>query len=85
MKLRKVGNSLGTTFSREVLSRAGFTEGDELEVLVTPGEISIRPATATKVFIEFTPAEARALASGKLDSKAGESAITKVRREVGVE
>jgi len=85
MKLRKVGNSLGTTFSREVLSKAGFAEGDELEVVVSAGEIAIRPAVLTKVVVEFTPAEAKALTTGKLDSKLAESALNKVRRELGVE
>jgi len=85
MKLRKIGNSLGTTFSREALAQAGFEEGDELEMVVTPGEIAIRPAVPTKVLVEFTPAEAKALAAGKWDSKVGESALTKVRRGIGAE
>ena len=79
MKLRKIGNSLGTTFNRELLERAGIDEGQELDVLAKPGEITIRPAIRTGVVVEFTALEAKALAAGKLDTKAGESALNKVR------
>lgn len=85
MKLRKIGNSQGTTFSREVLNRAGFEEGQELDVLASPGEIRIVPAVVSGVTVSFTTAEAKALATGKLDSKSGEAALNKVRRIIGAE
>ena len=85
MKLRKIGNSQGTTFSREVLNRAGFEEGQELDVLASPGEIRIVPAVVSGVTVSFTTAEAKALATGKLDSKSGEAALNKVRRLIGAE
>jgi antitoxin component of MazEF toxin-antitoxin module len=83
MKLRKIGNSQGTTFSRDMLSRAGFEDGQELDVLVSPGEIKIVPAIVSGVTVSFTTAEAKALATGKLDSKSGEAALNKVRRIIG--
>jgi len=85
MKLRKIGNSQGTTFSREVLNKAGFGEGQELDVLASPGEIRIVPAIVSGVTVSFTTAEAKALATGKLDSKSGEAALNKVRRIIGAE
>ena len=85
MKLRKIGNSQGTTFSRDMLNRAGFEDGQELDVLVSPGEIKIVPAVVSGVTVSFTTAEAKALATGKLDSKSGEAALSKVRRMIGSE
>ncbi|GGZ00672.1 hypothetical protein ACFFTM_09530 [Pseudoduganella plicata] len=85
MKLRKIGNSQGTTFSRDTLNRAGFEDGQELDVLVSPGEIKIVPAVVSGVTVSFTTAEAKALATGKLDSKSGEAALNKVRRIIGAE
>lgn len=85
MKLRKIGNSQGTTFSREVLNRAGFEEGQDLDVLASPGEIRIVPAVVSGVTVSFTAAEAKALATGKLDSKSGEAALNKVRRLISAE
>ncbi len=82
MKLRKIGNSLGTTFSRDMLTKAGFAEGEELDVVVSAGEITIRPAAPSRILVEFTPAEAKALASGKTDSKLAEAALNKLRRLV---
>lgn len=85
MKLRKIGNSQGTTFSRDTLNRAGFEDGQELDVLVSPGEIKIVPAVVSGVTVSFTTAEAKALATRKLDSKSGEAALSKVRRMIGAE
>jgi antitoxin component of MazEF toxin-antitoxin module len=85
MKLRKIGNSRGTTFSREVLNKAGFEDGQELDVLASPGEIKIVPAVVSGFTVSFTTAEAKALAAGKLDSKSGEAALNKVRRMIGAE
>lgn len=84
MKLRKIGNSLGTTFSKEVLQKAGFTAEDQLEVVVATGEISLRRAKGG-IVVEFSKAEAGALTSGKLESKAGISALAKVRKLVDAE
>ena len=83
MKLRKIGNSQGTTFTREVLNKAGFEEGQELDILASPGEIKIVPAVVSGVTVLFTTAEAKALATGQLGSKPGEAALNKVRRMIG--
>lgn len=85
MRLRKIGNSQGTTFSRDMLNKAGFEDGQELDVLVSPGEIKIVPAVVSGVMVSFTIAEARALAAGQLDSNSGEAALSKVRRLIGAE
>jgi hypothetical protein len=50
---------------------------------VSPGEIKIVPAIVSGVTVSFTTAEAKALATGKLDSKSGEAALNKVRRIIG--
>lgn len=85
MKLRKIGNSQGTTFSRDMLNKAGFADGQELDVLVSSGEIKIVPAVVSGVTVSFTTAEAKALAASKLDSKSGEAALNKLRRMIGAE
>ncbi|MBY0240028.1 MAG: hypothetical protein K2X55_12005 [Burkholderiaceae bacterium] len=85
MKLRRIGNSYGTTFSRDVLNRAGFVEGQELDVVASQGEIKIIPGLGSSITVSFTTAEAKALATGKLDSESGETALNKVRRIVGAE
>lgn len=79
MKLRRIGNSLGTTFGREVLRQAGLSGNEELEVTATPGEIRLRRAGG-RLVLEITRPEANALAAGNFDSKAGESALAKVRK-----
>jgi len=81
MKLRKIGNSLGTTFSRELLQRAGLTGDEELEVITANGEITLRKSRSG-VPVEFSRTEAQALACGKYDTKAGQSALDKVRKAV---
>lgn len=81
MKLRKVGNSLGLTFPKDVLNKAGITGDDELEVSVVRGEIVLRKAKGGAV-VEFNKAEAAALAAGEFESKAGKSALDKVRKVV---
>lgn len=63
----------------------GFEDGQELDVLASPGEIKIVPAVVNGVTVSFTTAEAKALATGKLDSKSGEAALNKVRRVIGAE
>lgn len=85
MKLRKIGNSQGTTFSRDVLNKAGFADGQELDIVASPGEIKIVPAAVEGVLVSLTVAEARALASGKIDSRPGLAAVNKVRRLIGEE
>jgi len=79
MKLRPIGNSLGATFSKEVLAKAGFVEGEELEVLAAHGEIRIR-RVSDKLVMELTVAEAQALATGELGSKAGRAVVAKAAR-----
>lgn len=81
MKLRKIGNSLGTTFSREVLQKAGFEGDEDLEVSVTTGEIRLHRANSP-LMVELTRAEANALADGKLESKAAVAVFAKVRKLV---
>jgi len=80
MKLIRRGNSLGTTFGREVLQSAGITGDDELEISATPGEIRLR--RLDRHLVELTEREAIALASGKFESKAAESALAKVKKLV---
>lgn len=79
MKLRQIGNSQGTTFGRDVLSKAGFEDGQELEVLASPGEIRIVPSQGNGINVPLTPAEAKALADGDMDSGPAQTAIAKVR------
>jgi putative addiction module antidote len=55
LKIRKVGNSLGTTFPREIVSKFNLTEGDTLFVTETHGGICLTPynpdfESAMKVF-----------------------------------
>lgn len=85
MKLRKIGNSQGTTFSREVLNKAGFVDGQELDIVASPGEIKIVPAAFDGVLVPLTVAEAKALAAGRIESKPGLAAVNKVRRLIGEE
>lgn len=79
MKLRRIGNSLGTTFSRELLERSGLKEDDELDIQATPGEIRIR-RESSQLVVELTEPEAKALAAGHTESRAWHSALTKVRK-----
>lgn len=83
MKLRKIGNSLGTTFSRDLLNRAGFEDGQELDIIASPGKIEIVPAVVQGVTVLLTTAEAKALAAGNLNSTSGEAALNKVRQMLG--
>lgn len=85
MKLRKIGNSQGTTFSRDVLNKAGFADGQELDIVASPGEIKIVPAAVEGVLVSLTVAEAKALVAGKIDSRPGLAAVNKVRRLIGEE
>lgn len=78
-KLRRIGNSLGTTFSKGVLQQAGLTGDEPLELVVRPGELRLRRAMAC-IAVEFTPAEATALAAGETATKAARAAQAKVRK-----
>lgn len=82
MKLRKIGNSLGTTFDKATLARAGFSENDELIVASTAGEIKIRRAGGRQV-LDLAEAELRAVASGDTTSKAGKAVAAKARKLLG--
>jgi putative addiction module antidote len=41
IKLRKVGNSIGTSFPKEVLDRLGLAEGDIMNLVVTDDGIKL--------------------------------------------
>jgi putative addiction module antidote len=43
LKLRRVGNSVGAVFPREVLASLKVGEGDTLYVTETPGGVTITP------------------------------------------
>jgi putative addiction module antidote len=43
LKLRRVGNSVGAVFPREVLASLKVGEGDTLYVTQTPGGVKITP------------------------------------------
>lgn len=60
---------------------AGLSGDDEIEVVATPGEIRLRRANG-RVIVEFTKSEAVALAAGKLETKAAEAALSRVRKLV---
>lgn len=82
MKLRKIGNSLGATFDKPTLARAGFGEGDPLVVSSTPGEIKIRRAGGRQA-LDLSEAEIRAVAAGDTTSKAGKTVVAKARKLLG--
>ena len=52
LKLRKTGNSLSTTWPKEILARLNVKEGDELFVIETPNGVIVTP---------FDPALERAM------------------------
>lgn len=82
MKLRKIGNSLGTTFDKATLARAGFGESDALIVSSTAGEIKIRRVGGRQV-LDLSEAEVKAVASGDTTSKAGKAVAAKARKLLG--
>jgi len=43
LKLRKTGNSLATTWPKEILSRLNVKEGDTLHVVETPHGVLVTP------------------------------------------
>lgn len=43
IKLRQVGNSIGTTFPKEILDKFGLKSGDKLNVVVTNEGIKLIP------------------------------------------
>ncbi|GEM_PF-1203317 len=65
--------------SQDVLKAAGFSCDDELEIAASSGEIAIRRANI-RLVVEFTKAEADALASDEMATKASKSALAKVRK-----
>jgi hypothetical protein len=79
MKLRKIGNSLGAIFTRDLLALAGFDTDHDLQITAEPGAIHIR-SNSPKVVVAFTSREAEALVLGQNDTKAGISAIRKIQR-----
>lgn len=70
MKLRRIGNSLGTTFSKELLQQVGLAENDELAMMVVDGELRIRRAPKSDI-MELSGPEITALAAGDLASEIG--------------
>lgn len=84
MKLRKIGNSLGTTFDKATLARAGFGEDDALVVTSSAGEIKIRRAGGRHA-LDLSEAEIRAVAAGDTTSKAGKAVAAKARKVLGAE
>lgn len=43
LKLRRTGNSLATTWPKEILNRLNVTEGDRLYVVETPHGVLVTP------------------------------------------
>jgi len=84
MKLRKIGNSLGTTFDKPTLAKAGFSELDSLVVTSAPGEIRIRRAGGRQT-LELSETEIKALATGDVNSKAGKAVSMKARKLLGLD
>lgn len=84
MKLRKIGNSLGTTFDKPTLAKAGFSEDDSLVVTSAPGEIKIRRAGGRQM-LDLNEAEIKALAAGDVSSKAGKAVSAKARKLLGLD
>jgi len=41
LKLRKIGNSMGVVFPKELVGRLGAKEGDELTVTQTPNGVQL--------------------------------------------
>jgi putative addiction module antidote len=41
VKLRKVGNSIGTSFPKEILDRLGLKDGDVMNLVVTDNGIKL--------------------------------------------
>lgn len=82
MKLRRIGNSLGVTFDKPTLARAGFGEGDQLVVTSATGEIKIRRAGGRQA-LDLSEAEIRAVATGDTTSKAGKAVAAKARKLLG--
>lgn len=78
MKLRKVGNSLGATFTKALLTTAGFEVDEELEVVAAPGELRIK-SLKNRMTLDLSSEEAMALATGNLTSKPGKSVVTKAK------
>ena len=62
MKLRRIGNSVGTTFSREVLAAAHIDPSEELEIVAVAGEIRIKKANPS-VLLDLSKEEVALLAS----------------------
>lgn len=77
IKLRRVGNSLGTTFSRELLTSAGLVGDEDFEVVTSLGEIRLRRVSPA-VVVELSVDEAGALVAGEVGTKAAKSAREKL-------
>ena len=84
MKLRRIGNSLGTTFGKDLLQKAGFSAEDELAISASKGEIRVR-LEKSPVILELSKAEASALASSDFDSKAARAVVAKAQAAVAAD
>lgn len=76
-----MGNSQGTTFSRELLEVAGFEPGQDLKVTAVLGEIRLTRAD-NLLNVALTEAEANAIAAGDTSSEQGKAAALKVRQAI---
>ena len=76
MKLRRIGNSLGTTFSRETLAAAHIGPDDELEIVAVAGEIRIKKAKPT-ILLELSKDEVALLSEVDKSGKEWRAIIKK--------
>ena len=53
LKLRKVGNSTGTVFPKEVLQRLHVENGDQLFITETPNGVELSPYDLTRGRITY--------------------------------
>jgi antitoxin component of MazEF toxin-antitoxin module len=78
LKLRRIGNSVGLTISKETLSRAGFDNDEKIALFVAPGEIRLRSAS-DRHRLDLSQSEIKALVGGDLDGKDGKALIAKAK------
>lgn len=78
LKLRRIGNSVGLTFSKETLARAGFDDDEKIALFVVPGEIRLRSGS-DRHRLDLSQSEIKALASGELGGKEGKAVLAKAK------
>jgi antitoxin component of MazEF toxin-antitoxin module len=79
-RIRKIGNSAGITLPKESMAGAGFIEGQEVHVVVTPGSITITSERHIDVLLSLD--EAIALIGNERDSAAGKAARLKISKKL---